>query len=147
MKTFIFLFDRYSLTFLSNRYMRLTNGTGSCYFRQCPSRCHQKTIFCKVFLLISFKRYIYIICQRQKVKKKSQNSRNQCFAYYFCLMVDGFGSVPLTYGSGSGSRMPKNIRIPRIRIRNSDTFRARVPIKTYPGCGSAIFESIFELLT
>jgi hypothetical protein len=24
-----------------------------------------------------------------KVKKKSQNSRNQGFAYYFCLMIEG----------------------------------------------------------
>jgi hypothetical protein len=29
----------------------------------------------------------------------------------------GSGYVPLTFGSGSGSRRPKNIRIRRIRIR------------------------------
>jgi hypothetical protein len=36
--------------------------------------------------------------------KKSQNSRNQGFSYYFCLMIEGsgFGSVPLTNGSVSG---------------------------------------------
>jgi hypothetical protein len=46
-----------------------------------------------------------------KVKKKSQNSRNQGFAYYFCLMKEGSGSRrPKTrgsggseFGSGSGS--------------------------------------------
>jgi hypothetical protein len=32
----------------------------------------------------------------------------------------GSGSIPLTNGSGSGSRRPKNIRILRIRIRNTD---------------------------
>ncbi len=36
------------------------------------------------------------------------------FSYYFCLMIEGSGSVPLT--NGSGSRRPKNIRI---RIRNT----------------------------
>jgi hypothetical protein len=66
----------------------------------------------KVFLLINFLRYIYIIFQRYKVIKKSQNSRNQCFSYYFCLMIEG-----------SGSGKPKNIWIHwikiRIRIRNT----------------------------
>jgi hypothetical protein len=28
--------------------------------------------------------------------KKSQNGRNQCFAYYFCLMIEGSGSISLT---------------------------------------------------
>ena len=40
-----------------------------------------------------------------KVKKKSQNNRNQGFSYYFCLMIEGSrtrsGSTPLTNGSGS----------------------------------------------
>ncbi len=37
-------------------------------------------------------------------------------------MIEGSGSesIPLTNGSGSGSRRPKNIRIRRIRIRNTD---------------------------
>ncbi len=90
----------------------------------------------KVFLHITFWRYFYIIFQRWKVKKKSQNSRNQGFSYYFCLMTEGFrpragdgsgsGSIPLTNGSGSGSRRPKNtwIRI-RIRIRNTAWRTAR----------------------
>ncbi len=30
-------------------------------------------------------------------------------SYYFCLMIEGSGSIPLT--NGSGSRRPKNIRI------------------------------------
>jgi hypothetical protein len=65
-----------------------------------------------------------------KSPKESQNSRNQGFSYYFCMMIEGTGSgsragsgsgsIPLTSGSGSGR--PKNmwirIRI-RIRIRNS----------------------------
>jgi hypothetical protein len=50
-----------------------------------------------------------------KVIKKSQNRRNQGVFYYFCLMIEGSGSVPLT--NGSGSRRPKNIRLLWIRIR------------------------------
>ncbi len=57
----------------------------------------------KVFLIITFWRYIYIIFQRQKFQKKSQNNRNQGFSYYFCLMIEGSGSgsgsIPLTSGS------------------------------------------------
>ncbi len=73
----------------------------------------------KVFLLITFWRYIYIIFQRQKVIKKSQNSRNKCFSYYFCVMIEGFrpGSENLNNVSGSGR--PINIWILGIRIRNT----------------------------
>jgi hypothetical protein len=61
-------------------------------------------------LLLTFSGYIYIIFQRKKVIR-SQNRRNQGFSHYFCLMMEGSkaGSVPRTIGSGSG--MPKNIRI------------------------------------
>ncbi len=43
--------------------------------------------------------------------KKSQNSRNQCFSYYFCLLIEGYGSVSLTNESAFGSGRPKNICI------------------------------------
>ncbi len=78
-----------------------------------PSRRQPITNFFKSFSVYYFWRYIYIIFQRLKVKKKSQkwqNSRNQDFSYYFCLMIEGSGS-------GSRTRRPKNIRIWRIRIR------------------------------
>ncbi len=102
--------------------MPLTHGSGSCYFRHWPSRRQQKTIFLTVFLLITFWRYpgyIYIIFHRQKVKKKSQSRSNQGFTYFFYLVIEGSGSVSLTNGSRSGSRRAKNIRIRRIRIRNT----------------------------
>jgi hypothetical protein len=41
----------------------------------------------------------------KKNKRMSQNSRNQGFSYYSCLMTEGSGSIPLT--NGSGSRRPK----------------------------------------
>jgi hypothetical protein len=93
-------------------------GSGPCYFRQWPSRRQQKIIVCllfMLFLLITFWRYIYINFSKIKSHKKSQNSRNQCFSYYFCLIIEGSGF--LTNGSGSGS--PKNVWILRIRIRNT----------------------------
>ncbi len=54
----------------------------------------------------------------KKVIKKSQNSRNQGFPYYFCvMMIEGSGSEPLTNGSGTGSRRPKTTQI--LQIRNT----------------------------
>jgi hypothetical protein len=47
--------------------------------------------------------------------KKSQNSKNQGFSYYFYMMIEGSGSIPLTNGSGS-ERPKKNMGI---RIRNT----------------------------
>ncbi len=35
---------------------------------------------------------------KTRSQKESQNSRNQGFSYYFCMMIEGSGS-----GSGSGS--------------------------------------------
>jgi hypothetical protein len=52
----------------------------------------------KFFLLITF---------NLKSHKKSQDSRNQGSSYYFCLMIEGSGSVPRTNGPGSGR--PQNI--------------------------------------
>jgi hypothetical protein len=46
---------------------------------------------------------------KTKSQKESQNSRNQGFLYYFCMMIERSGSIPLTNGSGSGSRRLKNI--------------------------------------
>ncbi len=61
--------------------------------------------------------HIYIIFQRIK---KLQNSGNQGFSYYFCLMIEGsgVGSVLVINESGCGSRRAKNIRILRILMRS-----------------------------
>ncbi len=69
----------------------------------------------KFFLLLSFWRYIYIIFQ-----KKSQNNRNQGFSYYFCLTIEGSGSIPLTNGSGSGRAKNMWIRWIRLWIQNRE---------------------------
>jgi hypothetical protein len=45
---------------------------------------------------------------KDKVKKKSQNCRNQGFSYYFCLLIEGSGSGSIPLTSGSGSLWPKN---------------------------------------
>ncbi len=72
-----------------------------------------------------FLRYIYIIFQRQKVKKGHKIVGIKVFLTIFRMMIEGSGSgsrsIPLINGSGSGR--PKNmwirwIRI-RIRIRNN----------------------------
>jgi hypothetical protein len=63
--------------------------------------------------------------------KKSRNTINQRFSYYFwlfCLMIEGSGAgfVLVTNGSGCGSGRPKNIRIRiqmRIRIQNTAGYR------------------------
>ncbi len=44
-----------------------------------------------------------------KNQKESQNRRIQGFSYYFGMMIEGSGSIPLTSGSGSGR--PKNMWI------------------------------------
>ncbi len=64
---------------------------------------------CEVFLLITFKSYIYIYLFS---KIKSQKLVTKAFSYYF-LFEKGSGSeagsrfIPLTNGPGSGLRRPK----------------------------------------
>ncbi len=69
--------------------------------------------FCSMFFCLFLFEGVHL---HHKLKKKSLNSRNQGFAYFFYFMIEGSasGSVPLT--NGSGSRRSKNIRIRRIRI-------------------------------
>jgi len=63
---------------------------------------------------ISFSAYYFFkvhLHHFSKIKshKEVTKSRNKVFSYYFCLMIEGSGSVPRTNGSGSGSRKPKTI--------------------------------------
>ncbi len=71
--------------------------------------CLFKSFFAYYFLKMQLHHF-----QRYKVKKTSQSSS---FCYYFCLVIEGSGSIPLT--NGSGSRRPKNMWIRWIRIRNT----------------------------
>ncbi len=90
-------------------------GSGSYYFRHWPSQdANEILIFKKVFLIITFWMYMYIIFKDKK-SKKSQSSRNQGFSYFFCWVIEGPDPDPYL-GSGSGSRRPKNMWI---RIRNT----------------------------
>ncbi len=111
--------------------MPLTNGSGSgcgygsCYFCHWPSRFQQKT---KFFYLLLFEG-TFTSFFRDK-KSKLQNSRNQGFSYYFGLMIDGSGTIPLISGYRSESRVPNSIRIRiRIRIRNTGPGRQKWPQK------------------
>ncbi len=111
--------------------MPLTNGSWSrfgswsgsgCYFRHWPSRRQQKTYLKKSFSASYFLQVHLHNFLKIKSQKEVTNSRNQGFSYFFCLMMEGCGSIPLTNGSVSESRRPKNIWIRRIwiRIRNTD---------------------------
>jgi hypothetical protein len=118
------------------------NGSGSCYFRHKPSKRKQKTYFFKSLSAYYCLKVHLHNFSKIKSQKESQNSRNQGFSYYFCMMTrmtegsgSGSGSIPLTHGSGSGSRKPKNMWIRwiliRIRIRNTEKkcyqLRNRIP--------------------
>ncbi len=54
--------------------------------------------------------WIRICIIRIIIDKKSENIRNQRLSFFFCLMTEGSGSVPLTNGSESGR--PKNFTDP-----------------------------------
>ncbi len=100
-------------------------GSGSCYLRHWPSRRQRKTNPKKVFLLITFWRYIYIIFKDKKSKRSHKTVGIKVFLTIFAWlkrMIEGSGSIPLTNGSGSGR--PKNMSIRWIRVRNTATATA-----------------------
>ncbi len=86
-------------------------GSGSCYFRHWPPRSQPKTNFLhNFFCLLLFEGTFTSFFKDKKSKRVTQNSRHQDFSYYFCMMIEGFGSG-----------RPKNmwIRWIRIPIRNT----------------------------
>ncbi len=66
-----------------------------------------KTNFLFIFSAYYFLKVHLHLVSKIKSQKESQNSRNQGFSYYFCMMIEGSRSIPLT--NGSGSRRPKNV--------------------------------------
>ncbi len=84
----------------------------------------KKLIFNTIFSAYYFLKVHLHHFSKIKSQKEPQNSRNQGFYHYFCMMIEGSGSgsragsgsgsISLTSGSGSGR--PKNMWI---RIRNT----------------------------
>jgi hypothetical protein len=63
-----------------------------------PAKKNFETIFSAYYFLKVHLHHFSKI----KSQKESQNSRNQGFSYYLCMMIEGSGSVPLTSGSDPG---------------------------------------------
>jgi hypothetical protein len=78
-------------------------GSGSCYFHHWPSRRQQNTNKKKTFLAY----YLLKVHLHHFSKIKSQKEVTTGFSYYFCFMIEGSGSIPLT--NGSRSRRPKKM--------------------------------------
>jgi hypothetical protein len=78
---------------------------------------NKKLIFYFIFSAYYFLKVHLHLFSKIKSQKESQNSRNKSFSYYFCMMIEGSGSIPLTNRSGSGRL--KNMWI---RIRNTGLF-------------------------
>ncbi len=76
--------------------------------------------FCLLLFDSTFTSFFKIKSQKEVTK---QYLGIKGFLTIFAWVIEGSGSwsgsIPLTNGSWSGSRMPKNIRIRRIRIRNT----------------------------
>jgi hypothetical protein len=69
-------------------------------------------------ILVPYRFYAYSFLKvhlhhssKTKSHKDVTKSRNQGFSSFFCLLMEGSGSVKINYGSGCGSRSPKIIRI------------------------------------
>jgi hypothetical protein len=91
-------------------------------FQDANKKTNLKKSFSAYYFLKVLLHHYSEIKRQKKVTK--QYGRNQCFSYYFCLMIEG---------SGSGSRRIKNMWIRLIRIRNT---AARVPWSGTVGASS-----------
>ncbi len=85
---------------------------------------NKKLIFNTLFSTYYFLKIHLHHFSKIKSQKESQNSRNQGFSYYFCMIIEGSGSgsgsIPLTSGSRSGR--PKSMWIRWIRNTGPDVF-------------------------
>jgi hypothetical protein len=90
--------------------MPLTIGSGSCFLSLTFKMPTKNKFLNKFFCLLLFEG-TFTSFFKDKKSKRSQNSRNQSFSYYFGLLIEGSGSgsgfIPLTKGFGSG--WPKNM--------------------------------------
>ncbi len=59
-----------------------------------------KFLFQSFFVLLLLKVHLHQF-SKIKVRKKSQNSKNQGFSYSFCLLMEGSGSIQNNVGTGS----------------------------------------------
>jgi hypothetical protein len=59
----------------------------------------KNNFFPKFFFVAYFEATFTSFFKDKKSLKKSQNSRNVGFSYFFCLMIEESGSVPRTNGS------------------------------------------------
>jgi hypothetical protein len=88
----------------------------SCSFWQWPSSRQQKIIFSLSFYAFSFFKvptvHLHHSSKIKNHKKKIQMVQDQGYSKFFCLLMEGSGSVQINYGSES--RRPKNLWI-RIR--------------------------------
>ncbi len=77
------------------------------------------TFFCLLLFEAIFTSFFK---DKKKSWKKSQNSRNQGFSYYFCLMIEGSGSGSIPHTNGSGSGRPKTSGSGSATLRTSVLF-------------------------
>jgi hypothetical protein len=100
-------------------------GSGSWYFRRWPPRCQQKNFFNTIFSAYYFLKLHLHHFWKIKCQKVSQNSRNQGFSYYFCMMIKGSGSG---FGSGLHDYMNGHLLMfINWRCKSPDNFQHFVP--------------------
>jgi hypothetical protein len=102
-------------------------GGSDLELKQCKDVPYRHSFFaCTILHLvwISFSAYYFLKIHLHHFSKIKSHKKGFSW-YYFCLMIEGSGSIPgtLINGSGSGPRRPKNILI---RIRNTCLYLDRV---------------------
>ncbi len=103
----------------ANHWSGSESGSGSCSFLQWLLRWQQ------VFLLITYRRYIYILVFKNNKLLRSHKTVLYK-SYLFCLLTEGSDPDPrqfLTnyYGSKSGSGRARNLRILQIQILSTSS--------------------------
>ncbi len=104
--------------------LRIGSGSGSCYFRHhWPSQDGNKNKFFRQFFCLLL--FEGTCTSFSKIKSQKEVTKQKVFLTFFCFVIEGSksgagsGSIPLTDGSGCGSRRPKNMWIRWIRFRNT----------------------------
>jgi hypothetical protein len=81
---------------------------------------NKKRIFLTKFSGYYFLKVHFYFYHFSKVQKKSQNSRNQGFSYFFCLVIEESGSGPIHLPNGSGSGRPREVDLEKGSVANPD---------------------------
>jgi hypothetical protein len=106
----------------------------------------KKLFFYTIFSSCYFLKVHLHYFSKIKCQNESQNSRIQGSSYYFCMMIEGSGSILLTSGSGWTKNMwiRNTVNNPWIKTERPPPFSIILSVKNTTNAATGMFKKKFN---